>query len=85
MHRLRERDEHRVPRRVRLMARDVELSYAKREVNRIDIFERCGQVGKMERQERDRQDRGRTYTARRSNPSFRLPERYPCRSRLTYL
>jgi len=32
---------------MRLMARDVELSHAKREVNRIEIFERGGQVGKM--------------------------------------
>jgi hypothetical protein len=85
MRRLRERDEHRIARRVRLMPRHVELSHAEREINRIEIFERCGQVGEVQRQERECQNRSRGYTARRSNPSFRLPVRYPCKSRLTYL
>ena len=44
--RLREQDEDGIARRVRLMARDVEVADAEREVDRVEIFERRGRNGR---------------------------------------
>ena len=77
----RERDEDRIAGRMRLVARDVEVAHAEREVDRVDVFER-------RREEREVRApgtgaasaatavlHGRTQTGRSRSASFRLPRR----------
>ena len=54
----RDRDEHRVAGRMRLMLRDVEVADPEREVDRVEIFERLREVRqvKREKDERERSD-----------------------------
>lgn len=87
MHGFRDGDENGIAGRVRLMARDVEMADAESEIDRVDIFERRGQVRQMrEDEERGQRSRrvARVQAGRSRSPSFRLPVRYPWRSRLTY-
>ncbi len=63
----------------------VEVPHAEREVDRVEIFERRGEIDQVQRQERDGENGDRAYTARRNNPSFRLPVRYPWRSMLMWV
>ena len=50
-----QRDEQRIARRVRLMLGDVEVMETEREVDRIEIFERCGQKRHVQNEENQRE------------------------------
>ena len=55
----RERDVHRVARRMRLMVRDVEVAHAERKVDRVEIFECAREQREVEREEQEqRRDAG---------------------------
>src|SRR5439155_18159980 len=76
--------------RVRLMAGDVEVANAKGEVDGIDVFERPGEEPEV-RSNKERDQRtgseppGQCHAGLSSNPSLRLPVRYPCKSIVTCL
>ncbi len=73
---------------MRAMGRDVEVADTEREIHRVDVFERGREEGNMRERENQRQRCQcalRTHdTGRRRSASFKLPRRYPCKSRLTY-
>ena len=50
--------EYRIPRRMRLVIRDIEVADAEREVDRIEIFERGRQKRQMKRDETDNERGG---------------------------
>jgi hypothetical protein len=87
VHRFGGDDKQRVSGRMRLVMRDVERAQAEREIDRIDVFKRSGQVRKVEREKDQRGDRDSerqrtrrrqpdvSYAGRRTSPSFRLPMR----------
>ena len=52
------KDEDRVARRVRLVARDVEVADAERKVDRIEVLERGGQERQVQRDESTREGAG---------------------------
>ena len=65
---------------MRLMARDVEVADAEREVDRVEIFERRRQERQVEREEEQRERRRRQSRAKRS-PRPRLGARSAFASR----
>ena len=79
---------------MRLMMRDVESMKTQSEIDGIQIFERRREVREMKREKDERQNAQRgegpraaqpseiIHAGRSKSPSFRLPVRYPCRSRL---
>ncbi len=64
---LRERDVDRIPRRMRLVMRHVEVPHAEREVDRVEIFQGLREKGKVEREkyQRERHNRRRARRTRR--------------------
>ena len=70
---------------MRLMVRDIELSHAEGEIDRVEVFERFWQVRKMQREKYGSENNGerlassafhlRDQAGRRNSPSFRLPVR----------
>ena len=80
--------EQRITRRMRLVQRDVVLPDAEGEVDGVQVLQRRRQERQVERDEQRTQDcPGQALCARHagrsSNPSLRLPVRYPWRSIVT--